>query len=112
MGKLGFFHWVGDQLAKSGLILRGDPPKVIQLEGRQWGATAGGWALSIAARAETLSVILRNTEATPREIIVPGCLQSVSGAGFNLQWASARQITLNAPKPGNGEPLFFMSARL
>ena len=74
MGKLGFFHWVVDQLAKSGLILRGDPPKVIQLEGREWGPEAGGWALSIAGRRDVLSVILRNTTDAQREMAATGWL--------------------------------------
>ena len=74
MGKLRLFHRVIDQLAKSGLILRGDPPKVIPLEGRAWGPALDGWQLSIAARDAMVSVVLRNTEATPRALTAPGWL--------------------------------------
>jgi len=57
-----------------GLLLHDDPPKVIELEGRAWGPSAGGLALSIRCRPPILSVVLRNVGSAPISLTVPGWL--------------------------------------
>jgi hypothetical protein len=73
----GFF----DFLAKMGLSVRDDPPKVIELTGRAWGDTVDGLALSVrqapnddSSAVPALSVVLRNVGATPRRLTTPGWL--------------------------------------
>ncbi|MGA2714292.1 MAG: hypothetical protein ABSG41_14385 [Bryobacteraceae bacterium] len=68
-------------LANMGLVLRDDPPKVIDMTGRQWGQTVNGLALSIREipkedpRQQTvLSVVIRNEGPEPRTFAVPGWL--------------------------------------
>ena len=70
-----------EQLAKSGLILRADPPKVIELKGRAWGEMVGGLALSAAPKTgapNILSLILRNAGDAPCSLVVPGWLHFFS----------------------------------
>ena len=70
-----------DFLAGLGLIVRDDPPKVVDLTVRAWGAAVDGLALSIRevphedpdAQA-TVSVVLRNVGPAPRSLTVPGWL--------------------------------------
>jgi hypothetical protein len=70
-----------DFLAGMGLIVRDDPPKVVDLTAREWGAAVEGLALSIReiphadpdARA-AVSVVLRNVAAAPKSLTVPGWL--------------------------------------
>jgi hypothetical protein len=64
-----------------GLIVRDDPPKVVDLTVRGWGAAVDGLALSIReiphedpdAQA-VVSVVLRNIGTAPRSLTVPGWL--------------------------------------
>lgn len=55
-------------------MLRGDPPKVIDLAGREWGQAKGGMALSVKAQGAGLSVVLRNVGEERRTLAVPGWL--------------------------------------
>jgi hypothetical protein len=64
-----------------GLVLRDDPPKVIDMIGRQWGQPVNGLALSVREipsedpRQQTvLSVVIRNEGPEPKTFIVPGWL--------------------------------------
>jgi hypothetical protein len=62
-------------LANMGLVLRDDPPKVIDMAGREWGETVDGLALSIRQIPQgVLSVVIRNNGPEPRTFIVPGWL--------------------------------------
>ena len=73
---MGFLKSVIDQLAKSGLIFRGDPPKVVDLTGREWGSEVGGFVLSVRQKAggsgpqAVISVVLRNVGGEPRRLPV------------------------------------------
>lgn len=65
-------------LAKMGLVLRDDPPKVIDLTGREWGEVAGGLALSIrelerddSRQVAGISVVMKNEAAHPQTLNVP-----------------------------------------
>ena len=73
----GFLDFVGNM----GLLARGDRPKVVNLTGREWGATVGG--LSISARQEvkqdsaelpSISVVLRNHGPSALAFTAPGWL--------------------------------------
>lgn len=68
-------------LANLGLVLRDDPPKVIDVAGREWGPAAGGLAVSIREIAKedrgqpaVLSVVIRNEGPEPKDLVVPGWL--------------------------------------
>jgi hypothetical protein len=79
-------------LAGMGLILHDDPPKVIHLEGRSWGPTAGGLALSIRSRGSILSVVLRNVSSQPISLTIPG-------------WLFFYQVQIDAPPSPYGQAL-------
>ncbi len=66
-------------LANMGLVLRDDPPKVIDMTGRGWGPAIDGIALSIrtmprdsARDPAVLSVVIRNTGTAEKRLSVPG----------------------------------------
>ena len=66
-------------LANMGLVLRDDPPKVIDMAGREWGETVDGLALSIreirgegSQERAVLSVVIRNLGSERKTIAVPG----------------------------------------
>lgn len=80
-------------LAGMGLILRDDPPKVIDLEGREWGPAAEGLALSIRSRSPVLSVVLRNVSPAPISLTIPG-------------WLFFYEIHTSAPLSPYGKALF------
>lgn len=68
-------------LANLGLVLRDDPPKVVDLAGREWGATVNGLALSIRQvpkhdpeEQAVVSVVIRNMGRDGKTFIVPGWL--------------------------------------
>jgi hypothetical protein len=68
-------------LANLGLVLRDDPPKVVDLTSRDWGATVNGLALSIRQipkhdpeEQAVLSVVIRNLSRDRTTFIVPGWL--------------------------------------
>jgi hypothetical protein len=65
-------------LAKMGLVLRDDAPKVIDMKGREWGEPAGGLALSIRELPREdpkhmagISIVMKNQGADPRTLTVP-----------------------------------------
>jgi hypothetical protein len=68
------FRRVFNVLAGMGLIITDDPPKVVELKGREWGLEAQGLALSIQNRPETLSVVLRNVSKQPISLTIPTLL--------------------------------------
>ena len=62
-----------------GLVIRDDPPKVIDMTGREWGPAIDGTALSIrtmprdsARDPAVLSVVIRNNGAVQKRFTVPG----------------------------------------
>ena len=66
-------------LANLGLVLRDDPPKVVDLTGREWGVTVNGFVLSIRQIPKhdpdeqvVISVVIRNAGSERRTFIVPG----------------------------------------
>lgn len=69
---------VVDFLAKLGLTIRDDPPKVIDFAARQWGEAKNGWALSVETTPgkdpgdlPSLSIVIRNVGARPQKLSVP-----------------------------------------
>jgi hypothetical protein len=61
-----------------GLVLRDDPPKVIDMTGRKWGESVDGLALSIRElkredprHVAGISVVMRNRATGPRTLVVP-----------------------------------------
>jgi hypothetical protein len=65
-------------LANMGLVLRDDPPKVIDLTGREWGEPSGGLVLSIRElkredpkQVAGISVVMKNLGTDPRTLTVP-----------------------------------------
>ena len=67
-----------DFLANLGLVIRDDPPKVIDLSARAWGAAEGGLSLSVAelpregSRGVTgISVVMRNEAGEPKRFTAP-----------------------------------------
>jgi hypothetical protein len=95
-GGLGRFY---NFLANMGLVLRDDPPKVIDMTGRAWGQPADGLALSIReipkedpAQQVVLSVVIRNERQEPKTFIVPG-------------WLFFYELQLDAPLTAYGSQL-------
>jgi hypothetical protein len=65
-------------LANMGLILRDDPPRVIDMTGREWGEAVDGLALSIrelprddARQVTGISVVMKNEGTAQRALTVP-----------------------------------------
>lgn len=65
-------------LAKMGLVLRDDPPKAIDMTGREWGEPAGGLALSVRelnredpGRVAGISVVMKNGGIDSKTLTVP-----------------------------------------
>src|ERR1700735_2422191 len=61
-----------------GLVIRDDPPKVIEMAGREWGEPVDGLALSIRelaredpGRVAGISVVMRNGGSHPQTLFVP-----------------------------------------
>lgn len=76
MGTNPFFRFY-TFLAKMGLVIHDDPPKVIDLTGREWGETIDGLALSIrelpredSRSVVGISVAMRNTSSVPKMLSV------------------------------------------
>ncbi len=68
-------------MAKMGLSVRDDPPKVVDLTIRSWGEIEGGLVLSIAdiARDDSealprISVLVRNVSQERQDFVAPGWL--------------------------------------
>jgi hypothetical protein len=65
-------------LANMGLVLRDDPPKVIDMTGREWGEPVVGLALSVRelkreelGRVAGISVVMKNAGTHPKTLEVP-----------------------------------------
>ena len=78
-------------LAKMGLVIRDDPPKVVDLTGREWGETIDGLALSIRelAREDSrsvagISVAMKNETAAARTLSVPAWIYYFEIEGLEL----------------------------
>ncbi|MCU1330767.1 MAG: hypothetical protein JWN34_6137 [Bryobacterales bacterium] len=87
-----------DFLAKMGLAVRDDPPKVIDFATREWGPRQGDWMLSVETvpgrdkgDLPSLSVVLRNAGTSPRRITVPGWLHFYS---LELRDGAGREIPM------------------
>lgn len=68
-------------LANLGLVLRDDPPKLIDMAGREWGSVVDGLSLSIREiprddprELAVLSVVIRNDTSERRTLTIPGWL--------------------------------------
>jgi hypothetical protein len=86
-------------LANMGLVLRDDPPKVIDMTGREWGQPVDGLALSLREipkedpqQQTVLSVVIRNEGPEPKTFIVPG-------------WLFFYELQLDAPLTAYGSQL-------
>jgi hypothetical protein len=80
-----------------GLILRDDPPKVIDMTGREFGEAVNGLELSIRESPKedphertVLSVVIRNRESEKKIFTVPG-------------WLFFYGVQIDAPLSGYGE---------
>lgn len=78
-------------MAKLGLTVRADPPRKIDMAGREWGDPVDGLVLSIRqiakedpAELASLSIVVKNGGDTPHTISVPG-------------WLFFYEIEMNAP---------------
>lgn len=91
------FTRVFNLLANMGLILRDDPPKVIDMTGRRFGEAVNGLELSIREFPKedprehaVLSVVIRNREREKKTFAVPG-------------WLFFYEARLDAPLSGYGD---------
>jgi hypothetical protein len=91
------FTRVFNLLANMGLILRDDPPKVIDMTGRAFGEAVNGLELSIREfpkddphERAVLSVVIRNRENEKKIFAVPG-------------WLFFYQVQIDAPLSGYGD---------
>ena len=78
-------------LANMGLVLRDDPPKGIDMTGREWGEPVDGLALSIRElkREDTLqvagiSVVIKNGGVAPKTLTIPPWLFFYQVEGLEL----------------------------
>jgi hypothetical protein len=90
-------------LANMGLVIRDDPPKVIDLTGREWGPAIDGVALSIRMMPRdrphdpaVLSVVIRNGGTAQKSFTVPGWM-------FFYDAEVTRQDALSAPLTAYGK---------
>jgi hypothetical protein len=65
-------------LANMGLVLRDDPPRVIDMTGREWGELVDGLALSVRelkredpGHVAGISVVMKNAGTDPKTLDVP-----------------------------------------
>jgi hypothetical protein len=84
-------------LANMGLILRDDPPKVIDMTGREFGEVVSGLELSIRefpredpGERAVLSVVIRNRGTEKKTFAVPG-------------WLFFYEVQIDAPLSGYGD---------
>lgn len=78
-------------LAKMGLVIRDDPPKVIDMTGREWGEGVDGLALSIRelSREDSnsvagISVVMKNDRAVAKTLNVPAWIHYFKIEGLEL----------------------------
>ena len=83
-------------MANLGLFIRDDPPKVIDMTGREFGQAANGLELSIRefpkgdpSERAVLSVVIRNRESEKKVFTVPG-------------WLFFYEVQIDAPLSGYG----------
>ncbi|HWE50901.1 MAG TPA: hypothetical protein VG273_13995 [Bryobacteraceae bacterium] len=88
-----------DFMGKMGLTLRGDPPRKIEITGREWGPAVEGVALSIREipredpeELASVSAVMRNTGQKEIPLVVPG-------------WMHFYQIEVEAPLTKYGRAL-------
>jgi len=96
-------------LAKMGLVIHDDPPKVIDLTGREWGETVDGLALSVrelprenSEGVAGISVVLRNTGNAPKTLSIPSWVRYYEIAGLELS-PYGRQLMTSGEKARAGE---------
>ncbi len=96
-------------LAKMGLVIHDDPPKVIDLTGRAWGETVDGLTLSVrelpredSEAVAGISVVLRNIGNAPQTLSIPSWIRYYLIAGLELS-PYGRQLMTGGPKAGVGE---------
>jgi hypothetical protein len=85
-----------DFMANLGLFIRDDPPKVIDMTGREFGPAVNGLELSIRELPKeepgvhaVLSVVIRNRETEKKTFSIPG-------------WLFFYEIQIDAPMSGYG----------
>ena len=78
-------------LAKMGLVLRDDPPKVIDMTGREWGEPVEELALSVRELAREdpnqvagISVVMKNVGSHPTTLTIPPWIFYYEIAGLEL----------------------------
>lgn len=78
-------------LAKMGLVMLDDPPKVIDLTGREWGDAVDGLRLSIrelpredSEHIAGVSVVMKNEGASAKALTVPAWIHYFEVAGLEL----------------------------
>jgi hypothetical protein len=78
---IGFLRSTLDWFAKLGLTVRDDAPKTVDIEVREWGEPAGGFAVSIQqlrkedpAQLPAISAALRNVSGERMRFEIPGWL--------------------------------------
>lgn len=78
-------------LANMGLVIRDDPPKVIDMTGREWGEAVDGLALSIRelkreepGQVAGISVVMKNVGTHPKTLDVPPWIFYYEIAGLEL----------------------------
>jgi hypothetical protein len=105
-------------LANMGLVIRDDPPKVIDLTGREWGEVVEGLALSIrelpredARQVAGISVVMKNFGAETKTLSVPQWMFFYKIEGLELS-PYGRQFMSVGPKGksvsvtlGAGDPI-------
>ena len=94
-------------LANMGLVIRDDPPKVIDLTGREWGAEVNELALSIrelpredARQVTGISVVMRNAGSEPQRLNIAPWVFFYKIEGLELT-AYGRQFINAGPKEKN-----------
>jgi hypothetical protein len=95
-----------DFMAKMGLAVRDDPPKVIDFAARQWGPPANGWTLSVKAipaaesgDSPSLSIVIRNVGPQTQTLTIAVSKNDRTWIHFytvELQEANGRAVPLAA----------------
>ena len=96
-------------LANMGLVIRDDPPKVIDLTGREWGEAVDGLALSIRElkrederQVAGISVVMKNSGAQAKTMSAPPWVFFYNVEGLELS-PYGRQFMSAGPKVKNVE---------
>jgi hypothetical protein len=85
-------------LANMGLVLRDDPPKIIDMTGREWGDAVDGLTLSIRelkrddpGQVAGISIVIRNGSADAKVLNIPPWIAVYEIEGLELS-AYGRQV--------------------